>query len=115
MKKFLYIFLVIMLVFALSGFASADDEIRVDTTWTGKITASSVNLRTTPELHAGNNVYGIVQNGEWFELQTVALVYGIDNSLTWRHVKMTTGGNINKIGYVASQFTVVYPPGHIEP
>lgn len=115
MKKMVSFILVIMLVFALSIFASAENEILVDTTWTGKIVAGFVNLRSTPEMSFDNNVVGTLSGGNRFNLLQVAPVYGYDNNEAWRYVKMTTGANINKIGYVAAQFTEVYPPGYIEP
>lgn len=115
MKKIVCFALTVIFAFALPVFASADNEILVDTTWTGKIVAGSVNLRITPEMYSGNNVIGILSGGDRFNLLEVAPYYGNDNSEAWRHVEMTSGANMDNRGYVAARFTEVYPPGYIEP
>ena len=67
-----------------------------------KIKGSNVNLRTTPEIYGGNNVLGLVQNGEL--INVYSWHQGIDNSYSWGYGLMATGGNAGKEGYVAEPY-----------
>lgn len=99
-KKAIASLVVIVLVIAvvLSIGALADQSYYYDY----KIKGSNVNLRTTPEIYGGNNVLGLVQNGEL--INVYSWHQGIDNSYSWGYGLMATGANAGKVGYVAEPY-----------
>ena len=76
------VFLAVAMFFSIG--ALADQSYYYDY----KIKGSNVNLRTTPEMYGGNNVLGLVQNGEL--INVYSWHQGIDNSYSWGYGLMAT-------------------------
>ncbi len=112
MKKLLSLLLIVVLMFSMSAYVFGSyEQPNLIPTPTGIITGNGIHLYSG----AGSSYPsgGLLWYGDRFELKSN--VRPIEDGMYWRHIKMTSGNNFGKAGYVPEYYIQFDNPPGVEP